>query len=127
MPSLDVSEVLLSPEFASRVRVIRRNETIDANGRATSTPTIFDGVVAVITTSPPGNSDNRDDAQMMPRSIKIRTIFRLRGVGPGINPDLVVADGITYTVNSILPWTKFGRGFTSATAISSHATDPPAT
>ena len=124
MPLIDVSEVLVDPDLASRFTVIRRAETVGSNGRSATTDTSFPNIVGVITMQSASELIRRDDGDMITRKISIVTPFRLRSAADGHKPDQVVLDGITYTITEILPYHRFGAGFVEALAVSMNATDP---
>lgn len=126
MPDLDVSEVLFDPDFADVFTVQRRAEAVNTSGRSQVTVTPFIDIVGVITSTDPSDLERRDDGQMMTRTINVVTAFRLRGPSPGFQPDQIVHDGVTYTVDKILPFTRFGRGFIEAVATSMNAQTPAA-
>ena len=124
MPTLDFSDVLASPEFQSEFSVKRRIDSIDeATGRSTITSQQTDGVLGVVVY---GNGDNtrRDDAQATDRRITVITRFRLRAAGAAVQPDVVVYDGVDFTVTGVEPWHRFGSGFVKASAESMQAADP---
>lgn len=125
MPLIDVTDVLLDPDFADVFSVIRRAEVVDpATGRSVITPTTYHDIVGVVTAAAPGDLDRRDDGQMMARKISIVTQYRLRGPGNGFQPDQIVLGEVTFTVTEILPYTRFGGGFIQATAESMSAATP---
>lgn len=124
MPTLDFSDVIASPEFATTFSVKRRTDTVsEATGRSTLSETITDGIAGVVVF---GNGDNkrREDAQMADRRITVITKYRLRAAGEGTQPDIVVYDGVDFTVTGVEPWHRFGSGFLKATAESMRASDP---
>jgi hypothetical protein len=125
MPDIDVSELLFDPDIADVFDVVRRSEVVGADGRATVSPVRHRCIVGSVQATGDGGLQRRDDGQMMPRSISIVTVFRLRGPAPGFQPDQIIFDGVTYTVNEIMPMSRFGRGFIEATAISMNAGNPP--
>lgn len=113
MPLLDVSDVLLDPDFAQTISVIRRSESVNNFGRTDLTSTQTDGIIAVVT-SGQSRLDRGADVDVSPNTIVVHTQFRLRGEAPGVKPDLVIWHGNRYLVNKANDWSDFGAGFIMA-------------
>lgn len=117
MALLDVTDVLLDPDFMDTSLVCNRmTQSVDAHGRAqnaaASTP--FFGVV----TSDKGDILHRNaDGSRIVGSITIHTPFRLRDGGPDdtADADEIVWQGSTYTVVNVNDYSHFGAGFVCAT------------
>ena len=124
MPDLDVTEILSDPDLADLFDVIRRTEVVGATGRSTLTEVTTVGVAGVVTPGDPGNLLRKDDSQMTSRVISISTTYRLRASGEGFQPDILLYDGVRYTVKATQLWTRFGAGFVNAVATSMNAADP---
>ena len=115
MALLDVTEVLLDPDFMDMGLVCKRStQTVGDNGRATNvqSSTTFGGVVT---------SDNGDileriaGGERKKGSITIHTLFRLTaGDGEDIIADVVTWQGRDYTVANVNDYSHFGRGFVAA-------------
>lgn len=114
MPDLDVSDIVLDPDFAELVTITRRAQAIGTTGRGTITPEVFGGVVAVITAGPDRRLQRGEDYSDLPKSLTIHTTFRLRSQSPGFAPDFVTWNGNNYVVTKILDWSRFGAGFIAA-------------
>lgn len=124
MPLLDVSSVLLDPDLAEMFTVIRRSESVGSDGRSVITPTTIPNQIGVVTATTPGDLLRRDDGQMMDQKISVVTPFSLRGPGNGFQPDQIIVGGVTFTVTQVLPFRRFGAGFTEVIASSMNAADP---
>lgn len=122
MPDLDVSDLLLDPDFCEQLSVQRRQITM-VKGRSTTTPVTISpapyGVVFSIT----GGLIRAGDQQNMPATIVVHTPFRLRGASPGYEPDLVIWNGDNYAVTAIDNFSKYGAGFVAATCTSQDSID----
>jgi len=120
MPLLDVTEVLLDPDFVDFSLVCRRQiQTTDDDNFPINTPQEipFSGVVTV---------DRSLEARRMAAgqningAILIVTQFRLtQGCknatdGPNLDADLVVYNGGLYRVTFVDPYTRYGAGFVQA-------------
>lgn len=115
MPLLDVSSVLLDPDFATRFTVRRRTQVISAKGRTTTTDTDTPNVVGVITVASPTDLERLPDDQRMGRNMLVVTKYRLRGPSKDnvdqFQPDLVLWTGDTFIVKDVQPYTEYGAGF----------------
>lgn len=115
MALLDVTDVLLDPDFMDTSLVCNRmTQTIDTHGRAqnvaASTP--FYGVV----TSDKGDILHRNaDGSRIIGSITIHSPFRLIDGAVGIDADEIVWQGNIYTVVNVNDYSHFGQGFVCAT------------
>ncbi|MMZ56971.1 hypothetical protein D3C73_1315870 [compost metagenome] len=120
MPLLDVTEVLLDPDFVDFSLVCRRQiQTTDDDNFPINTPQEipFSGVVTV---------DRSLEARRMAAgqningAILIVTQFRLTqgrksaADGPNLDADLVVYNGGLYRVTFVDPYTRYGAGFVQA-------------
>lgn len=115
MAQLDVTEILLDPDFMDTGLVCKRSvQSIGDNGRATNTvsSTPFAGVV----TSDKGDILERiAGGERKKGSITIHTMFRLAaGSGEEIIADVVTWQGRDYTVVNVNDYSHFGRGFVAA-------------
>ncbi|MWK54681.1 hypothetical protein GO594_01705 [Pseudomonas otitidis] len=115
MAQLDVTDILLDPDFMDTGLVCKRfTQDIGDNGRAsnTATSTTFAGVV----TSDKGDILERlAGGERKKGSITIHTLFRLQaGNGPDQIADVVTWQGKDYTVANVNDYSHFGRGFVAA-------------
>ncbi|WP_281659644.1 hypothetical protein [Microvirgula aerodenitrificans] len=115
MARLDVSDVLLDPDFMDRDLICQRSvQTVGDNGWAevTTTETTFAGVV----TSDSGDILERiASGERIKGSITIHTRFGLSDGAAGTTADVVVWQGRKYTVSNVNDYRHFGRGFVCAT------------
>ena len=112
MAQLDVTEILLDPDFMDTGLVCKRSvQTVGDNGRATNavTATPFAGVI----TSDKGDILERiAGGERKKGSITIHTMFRLTaGSGEESIADVVTWQGRDYTVANVNDYSHFGRGF----------------
>ena len=116
MAWLDVSEILLDPDFMDTGLVCKRStQAIGDNGRAANTVSSipFAGVV----TSDKGDLLERImTGEGRTGSITIHTQFGLSaGSGADSIADIVTWQGRDYTVSNVNDYSHFGRGFVAAT------------
>jgi hypothetical protein len=114
MPLLNVSDVLLDPDFATRVTVIRRQEIIDEHGRSQLKETAYHNVIGVQTRDHPNDLERHDDFEVMTSTISFITKFPLHGQVPGYQPDVIILNGNHFLVRHLDPYPKFGEGFYEA-------------
>lgn len=114
MALLDVSDILLDPDFLTTgLSVERLAQTVGTNGLAVNTPTTstFAGVV----TNDKGDVLERiASGERVFGSITIHTRFRLSDGRAGESADVVTFGGRRYTVAEVHDWSHFGRGFVAA-------------
>jgi galactose-6-phosphate isomerase len=113
MPWLDVSSVLLDPDFIDSLVCARNTQTVDDNGIATDTPTCtpFYGVV----TNNTGDLLMRlAEGSRITGSITVHSQFNLIAGADGIDADIVTWNGRKYTVTNVGDWSRFGIGFTAS-------------
>jgi hypothetical protein len=115
MPTLDVSEILDDPEFSTTFVLLRRDEVVGANGRATF---VTQAGVTVVGVVQPTGDDNvlTAEATNINRFIEIISKTPLRTAREGLTADRVVWLGNTYVVKSVADWSQWGDGFCEANA-----------
>ena len=115
MALLDVSDVLLDPDFAdARIQCLRNTQTVGDDGIGVNTAQTlrFTGVV----TSNAGDLLKRQaQGEHIEGSITIHSRFLLSAGGADQTADIVVWQGRRYTVSAVNDYSHFGRGFMAAT------------
>lgn len=114
MPTLDVTDVLLSPEFLDTSLVAKRSEqTVDEDGFAinVATQTPFGGVVTVDRSL---EARRMQAGQVISGAILIVTTYRLTSGNTGLDADIVAYRGRDYRVTFVDPYTAYGAGFVQA-------------
>lgn len=114
MADLDVSDIILDPDFSQPI-VIQRNRISTVNGIGLSEPYQLQAVAVVV---PAGSIElNRlPDAEMVKGRVHIYTQFPLTSGDDGLTADIVLWRGRSYTVSAVDDYTQFGVGFVDATA-----------
>ena len=114
MPFLDVSDVLLDPDFCDNSLVCERNAiSTDNTGRGVikSETVPFSGVV----TSDKGELLQRGAVgEHATDSMLVITRFRLRDAGMAATADVVQWDDRRWTVTKVNSYSKYGIGFVEA-------------
>lgn len=114
MARLDVSEVLLDPDFMDTSLVCERNaQTVGSNGLAVNTTTLtpFAGVV---TTDNGDIMERIQSGERVKGSITIYTRFQLHDGAAGEAADVIQWRGRRYTASSVMDFLNFGTGFVRA-------------
>lgn len=114
MPTLDVSDVLMSPEFLDMSLVVTRSvQSVDQDGFPQNTPiqTPFGGVATVDRSL---EARRMQAGQVIGGAILIITTFRLTNGNTGVDADIVTYRGRDYRVTFVDPYTAYGAGFVQA-------------
>jgi hypothetical protein len=114
MPTLDVSDVLLSPEFYDPNLWYRRNsQVVDDDGFPTNTPVRrqFGGVVTVDRSL---EAKRMQAGQVVAGAILIVTQTRLINGKTSFDADIVEYEGADYRVTFVDPYPRYGAGFVQA-------------
>lgn len=117
MAQLDVSDVLLDPDFMSKDIDCKRTVVVPGdNGRSQTTITNskFNGVV---TSNDGFKLDRRPDGTVIKGAINIHTRFVLTEGDASHQADEITWQGREYIVSQTLPNTQYGRGFIKAICI----------
>ena len=114
MPDLDVSDILLDPDFAETITVNRTTQVVSSLGVVSNTITAY-SKVAVVTIGPLHDVLRTPDYELANNIITVHIRgFRLIGPEPGYQPDVVVWGGDNYVVKKSYNWSHYGAGFTAA-------------
>jgi hypothetical protein len=115
MPLLDVSDILMDPDFQDRGLVCERNTSIVSSGGVGSVVAElipFDAVV----TSDKGDVLNRSaSGERIVGSIIVHTSLKLIAGTLGFTADIVQWDDRRYTVSDVKNYSRYGHGFVAAT------------
>jgi len=114
VPQLDVSDVLLDPDFMYKGIICKRTEVIVGNNgrpQETTTTTPFNGVV---TTNNGIKMDRRADGTLIKGAINIHTQFALIAGDKNTKADEITWKGKTYIVSQVLDNLHYGKGFIKA-------------
>lgn len=115
MANLDVSDLILDPDFSQPIIVQRNRITVSDQGLGVSTPT----QVQVIATVVPASSldlNRLADADLLKGKIRIFVQFPLIAGDDTNTADIVFWNGRQYTVSAVDDYTNFGVGFVDAMA-----------
>lgn len=117
MANIDVSDLLLDPDFVSTVQVIRRSATVNSRGENVITePTTITTIASVQPAS-------HKQLQRLPEALRaadVRAFFiKLPVVQDGASayPDIIVFEGRRYQIQTQAPWLNYGAGWNEAVAV----------
>lgn len=114
MPLLDVTEVLLDPDFMDTSLICRRNtQTIDNDG-FTHNDSVTLPFAGVVTVDRSLEARRMEAGQNIAGAILIVTQFRLTQGQPGVDADVVTYNGRDYRVTFVDQYVRYGAGFVQA-------------
>ncbi|CAJ0701584.1 hypothetical protein LMG19089_02875 [Ralstonia edaphis] len=115
MPFLDVTDVLLDPDFLDTTLSVTRNaQTIGNDGIAVDTPTTT-GFFGVVTSLNGSVLQRVAEGAHIEDTITIHTPFKLIDGQAGYDADVVNWQGLQWTVTNVNDYSTYGRGFVAAT------------
>lgn len=117
MPTLDMTDVLLSPEFLDTTLIVtRRLQAVDDDGYATSTET-SEGFAGVVTVDRSLEYQMLQAGRLISGAIFIATLTRLTAGENERDADIVTYQNRKYFVKGADPYTAYGAGFVQAHCI----------
>jgi galactose-6-phosphate isomerase len=108
MALLDVSDVLLDPDFADSLQVERVKKTVGTNGLAIETSRKYP-ISGVVTNANGDRLKRLSIGERVDGSILVHCRFVMN------EGDVITWKGRRYTVTSVDDYSNFGRGFVAAT------------
>ncbi len=115
MALLDVTEVLLDPDFMDMGLVCHRSTEATGDDGRTAVVTVDSPFAGVVTSDKGDILERLAGGERKKGSITIHTIFRLTAGSNDITADVVTWQGNDYTVSNVNDYAYFGRGFVCAT------------
>jgi hypothetical protein len=125
MPLIDVDDILTDPDFVEPITVLRRAQQISNTGRVSTLNQTFAGILACVQPQSDQPMIRGPEQQSLPGLISVHTLFRIRGIAPGYQPDIVIWNGTQFVVNKVYNWSQYGRGYVMAECSSMDSTDQP--
>ncbi|KAF1025807.1 MAG: hypothetical protein GAK29_01669 [Acinetobacter bereziniae] len=111
MPNLNVSDVLLDPDFMIKQLVCKRSDVeVGENGRPVKTQKSFN-FSGVVTTNSGQNMDRREDGTLIKGAINIHTQTTLTAGSAIQQADEITWKGKAYYVVQVLDNLHYGSGF----------------
>lgn len=116
MAQIDVSELMVDPDFVDPVSLIHRVPTVDIYGQNS----LVETTLATIGSVQPASGKT---IQRLPEALRVADIseFFIKGtiVADGSNqyPDIIVFRGIRYQVQTVNDFSNWGAGYCQGTAV----------
>mgnify|MGYP001548635201 CR=1 FL=1 len=130
-PLINVSAAITSPMLADQFAVIRRQQTVGTNGRASFITTNVPNLSGVVYPSSKNDLERFPNFQVTGKTITVITRFALRGESEvavtDYAPDIVQWHGDSFVVAALEDWSAFGPGFVFALCSSQDFKDVPPT
>lgn len=110
MAQIDVSDLLLDPDFVNACQLVHRTSTVGTNGKNTLVETTVDTYGSVQPAS-------AKELQRVPEALRMsdwRAFYikaEILADGSSQYPDLIVFNGRRYEVKSTEPWLNYGAGW----------------
>jgi hypothetical protein len=130
VPLLDVSDLLLDPDFSEELTIQRRADTVGDNGRTSKgsiqiVPRPY-GVVLPKDTWIGGNElERQPEGQFRGAALTVHSQFRFRSTAQGFQPDILIWNGDPYVCTLVNNYSHYGQGFTEAEFTSISTNDEP--
>ncbi|BCQ40903.1 hypothetical protein ERHA54_35060 [Erwinia rhapontici] len=117
MPTLDMTDVLLSPEFLDTTLIVtRRQQTVDDDGYAANNET-SEGFAGVVTVDRALEYQMLQAGRVISGAIFIATLTQLIAGETERDADIVTYQNRKYFVKGVDPYTAYGAGFVQAHCI----------
>lgn len=116
MAQIDVSDLLLDPDFIDNISVIRRVSTVNDFGKIEIVETIIQTVGSVQPASAKTLSRLPEELQVA----DVRSFFVKLPVcqdGTSQYPDIIVFQGGRFQVKTAAPWLNYGAGWNEGIAV----------
>jgi hypothetical protein len=113
MPLLDVTEILMDPDFCQPLVCTRLKQTVGEDGLAVNTPIRipFTGVVTQVSGA---QLERNAVGELITGTILVCTKFRLTDGKIGLTADIVTIGPRRYTVINVYNYSQYGQGFVEA-------------
>ena len=113
MPDIDVSDLLLDPDFTDTFTVTRQAQSVGTDGRAVIATQKFtiQGVVTMGSMEP---FEQTQESIQSRKSITVHSQFKLLDPTVGFSPDIVTYNDNQYLVRKAYDWSRYGQGFFAA-------------
>lgn len=113
MPFIDVTDILMDPDFADTINLVRRAETINGYGESVVAETVT-AISAVVTAGSQPKMERAPEGQRQPNTLTVHTTTRLVAPADGHQPDMIEYNGRRFVVVKVYDWSRYGAGFFAA-------------
>lgn len=111
MALIDVTELMVDPDFVNSFSIIRRVDTINSKGENILNETTVNNIIGSI------QGAGKDTIRRLPEDVqvsRVKTVYTktlLQTDAAGKYADLIVIDSYRYAVINVTPWNNFGAGW----------------
>jgi hypothetical protein len=131
MPLINQSVALTNPMSMDQFAVVRRQQVVGNNGRATFNTTNVPNLSGVVYPSTKNDLERFPNFQVAGKTITVITRYALRSEseasGTDFAPDIVQWHGDNFLVKELEDWSAYGPGFVLAICSSTDLKDVPPT
>lgn len=117
MPTLDVSDVISSPEFVTSIQVRRSTQSVASTGMASETVVSTQTIAGVVYPASGSRMVRTPEGEMITGDLSVVTRFQLTEGGGTQQADVVIWKGKEYTVMNTSDFSEFGAGFMLAICV----------
>lgn len=116
MALIDVSDILLDPDFIDNLTLVRRTTSVNSMGENV----IAESSLATVGSVQPASTKQ---IQRLPEALRladIRSFFikaEIKADGSGQYPDIILFQGKRFQVQSVAPWLNYGAGWNEGICI----------
>lgn len=114
MPLIDVSDLLVDPDFCEPVTIYRRVQSVDTHGRSIISET-SQTILAVVTAASANTLNRAPEGTRIEGAITVHSITPLAVATGSRDADELVWKGNRYVVTMLGDYSHYGQGFTVAT------------
>lgn len=116
MALIDVSDLLLDPDFVNQVSLVHRTSTVGTNGKNT----LVENTVQTIGSVQPAPAK---DIQRLPDTLRMSDVRKfwikaeILADGSSQYPDIIVFQGKRFQVINTEPWLNYGAGWNAGLCV----------
>jgi len=116
MALIDVSDLLLDPDFVNQVSLVHRTSTVGTNGKNT----LVENTVQTIGSVQPAPAK---DIQRLPDALRMSDVRKfwikaeILADGSSQYPDIIVFQGKRFQVINTEPWLNYGAGWNAGLCV----------
>lgn len=114
MPDIDVSELLVDPDFVDNFQISRTQSAVGNDGRAHQSAAVVFDVEGVVV--PKGTKLVQiEEGQRLESVIEVYVAFQLTAGQDTVSPDIIKWGMRSFRVVAVEDWSRYGEGFVKAT------------
>lgn len=116
MANIDVTELMMDPDFVDPIQIVTRVPYVDFRGQNHIRETILESFGSV-------QPADFNTIQRLPETLRVANVssFWFKGniiaSQPGKYSSILIFKGLRYQVQTVADWSNFGRGYSEGTCI----------